>query len=161
MTGGPQERGQRAGTENVAGIVAFAEAARLARRDLAVAAAHCARLVDRLWSGLRASMPGVQLNSPAAPPRLPNTLNLTFPGCSGDSLVVLLDLAGIAVSAGSACAAGAAEPSHVLAAMGRDRETARSGLRLSVGPATTDADIDRVLAVLPDLVAQVRGGAAA
>ncbi|TMB41943.1 MAG: cysteine desulfurase [Deltaproteobacteria bacterium] len=161
MTGGPQERGQRAGTENVAGIVAFAEAARLARRDLAVAAAHCARLVDRLWSGLRASMPGVQLNGPAAPPRLPNTLNLTFPGCSGDSLVVLLDLAGIAVSAGSACAAGAAEPSHVLAAMGRDRETARSGLRLSVGPATTDADIDRVLAVLPDLVAQVRGGAAA
>ena len=161
MTGGPQERGQRAGTENVAGIVAFAEAARLARRDLAVAAAHCARLVDRLWSGLRASMPGVQLNGPAAPPRLPNTLNLTFPGCSGDSLVVLLDLAGIAVSAGSACAAGAAEPSHVLAAMGRDRETARSGLRLSVGPATTDADIDRVLAVLPDLVAQVRRGAAA
>jgi len=161
MTGGPQERGQRAGTENVAGIVAFAEAARLARRDLAVATAHCARLVDRLWSGLRTSMPGVQLNGPAAPPRLPNTLNLTFPGCSGDSLVVLLDLAGIAVSAGSACAAGAAEPSHVLAAMGRDRETARSGLRLSVGPATTDADIDRVLAVLPDLVAQVRRGAAA
>src|SRR5439155_9557617 len=119
---------RRAGSENVAGIVGFGGAARLAGRDLAVAGARCARLVDRLWSGLRARVPGVQLNGPAAPPRLPNTLNLTFPGCSGDSLVVLLDLAGIAVSAGSACAAGAAEPSHVLVAMGRDPETARSGL---------------------------------
>ena len=161
MTGGPQERGRRAGSENVAGIVGFGEAARLAGRDLAVAGARCARLVDRLWSGLRARVPGVQLNGPAAPPRLPNTLNLSFPHCSGDSLVVLLDLAGIAVSAGSACAAGAAEPSHVLVAMGRDPETARSGLRLSVGPATTDAGIDHVLAVLPELVAQVRRGAAA
>ena len=161
MTGGPQERGERAGTENVAGIVGFGEAARLARRDLVVAAAHAARLIDRLWAGIEARVDGVVRNGPASPPRSPNTLNVSFPGCSGESLVVLLDLAGIAVSAGSACAAGAAEPSHVLVAMGRDPETARSGLRLSVGPGTTDADVERVLAVLPELVAQVRRGAAA
>ena len=161
MTGGPQERGRRAGTENVAGIVGFGEAARLARRELAVATVHAGRLVDRLWAGIQARIPGVVRNGPASPPRSPNTLNVSFPGCSGESLVVLLDLAGIAASAGSACAAGAVEPSHVLVAMGRDRETARSGLRLSVGPGTTEADVERVVAVLPELVAQVRRGAAA
>jgi cysteine desulfurase len=86
---------------------------------------------------------------------------VSFPGCSAESLLILLDLAGVAASAGSACAAGGAEPSHVLRAMGRDQEGARSGLRLSVGPTTTETDVDRVLALLPDLVAQVRTGAAA
>jgi len=160
-TGGPQERGRRAGTENVAGVVGFGEAARLARRELTLAAAHAARLVDRLWAGIQTRVPGAVRNGPASPPRSPNTLNVSFPGCRGESLVVLLDLAGIAVSAGSACAAGAAEPSHVLLAMGRDPETARSGLRLSVGAGTTDADVERVLVVLPELVAQIRRGAAA
>src|SRR3989442_240034 len=161
MTGGPQERGERAGTENVAGIVGFGEAARLARRDLVVAAAHAARLVDRLWAGIEARVDGVVRNGPPSPPRSPNTLNVSFPGCSGESLVVLLDLPGIAASAGSACAAGAAEPSHVLVAMGRGPENARSRLPPIVGTGTTDADVERVLAVLPELVAQVRRGAAA
>jgi len=136
-------------------------AAELARAELAANAAAAAGLVERLWTGLRVRVPGVVLNGPADGPRLPNTLNVTVPGCSGESLVVLLDLAGIAVSAGSACAAGAAEPSHVLLAMGRDRETARSALRVSVGATTTVADVDRLLAVLPEVAAQVRRGAAA
>ena len=161
LTGGPQERGRRAGTENVAGLVGFGEAARLARLELAAAAAYCATLVDRLAAGIRTRLPDARVNGPSGWPRVPNTLNVTVPGCSGESLVVLLDLAGIAVSAGSACAAGAAEPSHVLLAMGRDRETARSALRVSVGATTTVADVDRLLAVLAEVVAQVRRGAAA
>ena len=161
LTGGPQERGRRAGTENVAGLVGFGEAARLARLELAATAAHCATLIDRLAAGIRTRLPDARVNGPSGWPRVPNTLNVTVPGCSGESLVVLLDLAGIAVSAGSACAAGAAEPSHVLLAMGRDRETARSALRVSVGATTTVADVDRLLAVLAEVVAQVRRGAAA
>ena len=160
-TGGSQERGRRAGTENVAAIVGFGVAAARARAELAANAAAAARLVERLWTGLRTRLPGVVLNGSADGPRLPNTLNVSFPGAAGESLLVLLDLAGVAVSLGSACAAGAAEPSHVLLAMGRDRDAARSGMRLSVGPSTTTADIDRVLELLPVLVAQARGEAAA
>ena len=161
LTGGPQERQRRAGTENVAGIVGFGVAARLARSELSDAAPRMHALVERLWAGLGARLPDVVRNGPLAGPRLPNTLNLSVPGCTGESLMVLLDLAGIAVSVGSACAAGAAESSHVLRAMGRDAEAARGGLRLSLGPTTSAADVDRVLDVLPGLVAQVRGGAAA
>ena len=102
LTGGPQERGRRAGTENVAGLVGFGEAARLARLELAATAAYCATLVDRLAAGIRTRLPDARVNGPSGWPRLPNTLNVTVPGCSGESLVVLLDLAGIAVSAGSA-----------------------------------------------------------
>ncbi len=160
-TGGSQERGRRAGTENVAAIVGFGVAAARARAELAANAAAAARLVERLWTGLRTRVPGVVRNGPADGPRLPNTLNVSFPGAAGESLLVLLDLAGVAVSLGSACAAGAAEPSHVLLAMGRDRDVARSGVRFSVGPSTAAADIDRVLEVLPALVAQARGEAAA
>jgi len=160
-TGGSQERGRRAGTENVAAIVGFGVAAARARAELAANAAAAARLVERLWTGLRTHVPGVVLNGPADGPRLPNTLNVSFPGAAGESLLVLLDLAGVAVSLGSACAAGAAEPSHVLLAMGRDRDAARSGVRFSVGPSTTAGDIDRVLELLPALVAQARGEAAA
>jgi cysteine desulfurase len=161
LFGGPQERGRRAGTENVAAIVGFGAAARALRPGVGAAAAAACTLTDRLWEGLLARIPGVVRNGPAAEPRLPNTLNVSFPGCAGESLVVLLDLAGVAVSAGSACAAGAVEPSHVLLAMGRDAAAARSGLRLSVGPATTAAEIDSVLDLLPPLVRQVRSGAAA
>jgi cysteine desulfurase len=160
-TGGPQERGRRAGTENVPAIVGFGVAAELARAELTANAAAATALVERLWRGVRARVSGVVRNGPADGPRLPNTLNVSFPGAAGESLLVLLDLAGVAVSLGSACAAGAAEPSHVLVAMGRDREAARSGIRFSLGPATTAADIDRVLQLLPGLVAQARGEAAA
>jgi len=158
--GGPQERGRRAGTENVAAIAGFGAAARAALQELSAEQARARALTDRLWEGLVARVPGVVRNGPARE-RLPNTLNVSFAGCAGESIVVLLDLAGVAVSAGSACAAGAVEPSHVLLAMGRDATAARGGIRLSVGPTTTAADIDRVLDLLPPLVRQVRSGAAA
>jgi cysteine desulfurase len=159
ITGGPQERGRRAGTENVAAIVGFGAAARAARQTLEASAASMAACVERLWEGMRQM--GAVRNGPAGGPRLPNTLNVSYAGCAGESLLVLLDLAGVAVSLGSACAAGAAEPSHVLRAMGRGAAEARAGLRFSVGPDTTLAEVDRVLDLLPALVAQVRAGAAA
>ena len=161
LLGGPQERGRRAGTESVGAIAGFGAAAREARRRMAAWAAEAHALTDRLWDGLVARVPGVVRNGPAAEPRLPNTLNVSFPGCAGESLVLLLDLSGVAASAGSACAAGAVEPSHVLLAMGRDAAGARAGLRLSVGPETSADEIDRVLDLLPALVRQVRAGAAA
>jgi len=161
-TGGPQERGRRAGTENVAGIVGFGAAARAAAAELEVGSARLARLTARLWDELRARVPAaVRHGAPDA--ALPNTLNVRFAGCAGESLLVLLDLAGVAASLGSACAAGAPEPSHVLRAMGVPADEARNGLRLSLGPTTTDADVERVAALLPRLVAEVRArrGAAA
>ncbi len=161
LTGGPQERGRRAGTENVAAIVGFGVAARLAREELEQAAAHMAALTEALLAGLRARVPDLVPNGPQVGPRLPNTLNVRFPGCSGESLLVLLDLAGIAVSLGSACAAGAPEPSHVLRAMGRPPEEARSGLRLSVGPETTAAEIAYAVEVIARTVAEVRARVAA
>jgi cysteine desulfurase len=161
LTGGPQERERRAGTEPVAAIAGFAAAARAAREELAVAASRMARLRDRLWHGLRARVPDVVRHGPVGDGCLPNTLNVRFPGCAGESLLVLLDLAGVAASLGSACAAGAPEPSHVLRAMGLDDEAARSGLRLSLGPGTTEAEVDTVVDLLPQLVRQVRAGVAA
>jgi cysteine desulfurase len=161
QTGGPQERARRAGTENVAGIVGFGVAARLAREGRGEAVRRAAGATDRLWDGIRSRIPGAVRQGPAASERLPNTLNVRFAGCAGESLLVLLDLAGIAVSLGSACAAGSAEPSHVLLAMGLDADAARNAIRMSVGPATSVDDIDRILDVLPRLVAQVRGERAA
>lgn len=160
VTGGPQERGYRAGTEPVAAIAGFAAALAAAVRDLDVTAARLAELRDRLWAGLRAKVRDAVLHGPTTGPRLPNTLNVGFPGCAGESLLVLLDLAGVAASLGSACAAGSPEPSHVLRAMGLDVEAARGGLRLSLSPETTVAEIDAVVDLLPRLVGQVRQAAA-
>ena len=126
------------------------------RREVEAAGARMAALTERLWDGLRARIPGVARHGATAGPRLPNTLNIRIPGCAGESLLVLLDLAGVAVSLGSACAAGAAEPSHVLRAMGLGDDAARSALRLSLGPATTEAEIDAVIDLLPRLVRDVR-----
>jgi cysteine desulfurase len=160
LTGGPQERERRAGTEPVAAIVGFGAAARAAQAELATVPARMVALRDRLWDGLRARLPDVVRHGPSSGPRLPNTLNLGFPGCAGESLLVLLDLAGVAASLGSACAAGSPEPSHVLRAMGLDDAAARGGLRLSLGPATTEDEIDAVVDLLPRLVHQVRSEAA-
>jgi cysteine desulfurase len=155
-TGGPQERGLRAGTENLAAVVGFAAAARAAAQEVEEAGARMAALTERLWDGIRARIPDVVRHGATAGPRLPNTLNIRIPGCAGESLLVLLDLAGVAVSLGSACAAGAAEPSHVLRAMGLGDEAARSAVRLSLGPTTTDEEIDAVVDLLPRLVRDVR-----
>src|SRR5262249_26136070 len=111
VTGGPQERGLRAGTENLAAVVGFAAAARAAAWEVKEAGARMAAPPERLWDGIRARIPDVVRHGTTAGPRLPNTLNIRIPGCAGESLLVLLDLAGVAVSLGSACAAGAAEPS--------------------------------------------------
>lgn len=156
FSGGPQERGVRAGTEAIAALAGFGAAARAARAELPVAAEHMARLRDRLWEGIRGRVPDAVRHGPAQGPVLPNTLNLHVPGCAGESLLVLLDLAGVAASLGSACAAGSPEPSHVLRAMGFSDDAARGGLRLSLGPQTTEAEVDAVIALLPQLVAQVR-----
>ncbi len=156
VTGGPQERGLRAGTENLPAAVGFAAAARAAAADVETAGSRMAALAERLWEGIRARVPDVVRHGPASGPRLPNTLSLRFPGCAGESLLVLLDLAGVAVSLGSACAAGSPEPSHVLRAMGLDDEAARSGLRVSLGPATSEGEIDAVIDLLPRLVRDIR-----
>lgn len=152
--GGPQERERRAGTENVAGLVGFGEAARLACQELEETMARCSYLTERLWQGLQRNVPGVKLNGPFTG-RLANTLNVGFPGVMGESLMMGLDLEGIAVSTGSACAAGAVEPSHVILAMGRTDEEAKSAVRFSLGKDTTEAEIDTVLKILPGVVERI------
>ena len=159
LRGGPQERGRRGGTENVAGIVGLGVACDLSRREGVPRAARAASLRDRLWEGIASKVPGARRNGAAAP-QLPNTLNVTFPGAAADVLVEALDLEGISVSTGAACSSGSIEPSHVLLAMGLPVDEARASLRFSVGQGVDEAQIDRVLALLPDLVARVRGVAA-
>ncbi len=155
LRGGPQEREKRAGTENVAAIVGFAVAATVAARELEMSVAHCGQLLQQLWDGIVQRIPGAVLNSPTHQ-RLPNTLNVGFSDATGEGLMMGLDLAGIAVSTGSACAAGSLEPSHVLLALGRSTEEAKGALRFSVGKETTAQEIDRVLEVLPQVVERVR-----
>ena len=155
VTGGHQERGLVAGTENVAAIVGLGQAARLARERREAFAARAGALRDRLQASLLDDIPGAHVNA-GGTNRIPTTLNISFDDTEGETLLVGLDLAGVACSSGSACTAGSLEPSHVLLAMGLPRDRARAALRLSVGPSTTDADVDRVLAVLPKIVHDVR-----
>lgn len=155
LRGGPQEREKRAGTENVAAIVGFGIAATLAAQELETSAAYCCHLTHQLCEGIVQRVPGTFLNSPTHH-RLPNTLNVGFSNATGEGLMMGLDLAGIAVSTGSACAAGSLEPSHVLIALGRNAEEAKSALRFSVGKETTGQEIDRVLEILPQVVERVR-----
>jgi cysteine desulfurase len=155
LHGGPQERRRRGGTENVAGIVGLGVACALARAELADRHQNMSELRDALWSGLEACVPHVRRNGD---PRhvLPNTLSVEFEDTRGEVLVEALDLEGVATSSGAACHSGAIEPSDVLLAMGRTPEQARSTLRFSLGPGNTVAEIERVLALLPGLVARVR-----
>jgi cysteine desulfurase len=148
MLGGPQEAGLRAGTPNLLGAIAFGIAAEVSANALEQEAARLAELSRQLLDRLVAAIPGLSLNGPWRE-RLPNTLNLTFPNVIGETLLIALDLEGIEVSMGSACAAGAVEPSHVLLAMGRDVEAARSSLRLSLGWSTTAAEIAIAGEVIP------------
>jgi cysteine desulfurase len=141
LTGGGQEQGGRAGTENVAGIAAFGVAAEQARSELADMAAVAARR-DRLAALVRQTAPQVVIFGEAVE-RLPNTLCLAVPGTAAETAVIAFDLAGVALSSGSACSSGKVKASHVLKAMAVDEGLARAGLRLSIGPATTDAEIER------------------
>jgi cysteine desulfurase len=161
VRGGSQERNRRAGTENVAGAVGLAAALRLAYAELDARTRHCARLRDRLLHEIPARIPGVRVNGPRhGALRLPNNVNCSIVGIEIEALLLGLDLAGIAASNGAACTSGALEPSHVLIAMGLPEELARNSLRLTLGKDTTDEDIERVLAVLPPLVARLRAATA-
>jgi cysteine desulfurase len=150
--GGNQQQ-QRSGTQDAAGASAFGVAASLIQTDHSRVAA----LRDGLVHGIQSTVPGAVLRGdPSASGRLPGNAHFTFEGCEGDSLLYLLDVAGFAVSTGSACQAGVAEASHVLLAMGLSEADARGALRFTLGPDTTAADIDALLGVLPSAVVQAR-----
>jgi len=155
MTGGKQERGRRAGTENVTGIVGLGVAAQLARGKMAAEGDRLAVLRDRLEEGVLASVHGTAINGVRSP-RVPNTTNISFERVEAESLLIALDLAGIAVSTGSACSSGTLEPSHVLKAMGFPVHRTQNSIRFSLGAANTGADVDRVLEVLPGIVEKLR-----
>jgi cysteine desulfurase len=156
LHGGPQERGRRGGTENVAAAVGLGVACDLAERELPDRTRDYAGLRDRLWEGIHSKIPGVRRNG-SADRVLPNTLNLEFEGAAGELLLQALDVEGIAVSSGAACHSGSIEPSKVLIAMGRSVESARGSIRFSVGHGNDAAQLDYALSRLPDLVERARG----
>ena len=160
LRGGGQERGRRAGTENVPAIVGLAEAARLMFLEMPGEGERMGKLRDRFEAGVLARIEGVRVNAQKGP-RLSHTSNLTFEGVEAQTLVAALDLEGIAVSAGSACHVGSLQPSHVLRAMGLSPEQVEGSLRFSLGRFTREEDIDSVLAILPHLVARLRENAPA
>ena len=153
-TGGRQERNRRAGTENVPAIVGLGVAARLAAAKLSREAARLRTLRDRLESSLLDRVPDTAVNGGGE--RVPNTTNISFHGVEAEALLIALDLEGIAVSTGSACSSGTLEPSHVLRAMGLTPRRAQSSIRFSLGLGNTDDEIDRLVGVLPPLVARLR-----
>jgi cysteine desulfurase len=154
--GGGQERDVRSGTLDTASIAAFAAAADSAAKNLEAEAARISGLRDRLIAGVRDAVPAAVLRGPEGEGRLPGNAHFTFPGCEGDSLLFLLDLAGVESSTGSACTAGVPRPSHVLLAMGLDEETARGAQRFTLGHPSTEADVDALLAALPGAYARAR-----
>ncbi|MEV6360157.1 cysteine desulfurase family protein [Nocardia asteroides] len=154
--GGGHERDLRSGTSDVAAAVGLAAALRDAVGDLPARAEHLRVLRGQLIDGVNAVIPEAILNGPLDERRLPGNAHFTFPGCEGDSLLMLLDAAGVECSTGSACNAGVASPSHVLIAMGVDPWQARSSLRFSLGHTSTGADIERLLTVLPQVVDRAR-----
>jgi cysteine desulfurase len=154
LHGGGQEFGRRPGTQNVAGIVGMARALELAQLERPEQSPRIARLRDALEAGIRTAVPDIRVNG--GDPRLANNLSVSFAGVDAAALLIALDLAGIAVSVGSACTSGSLEPSHVLAAIGLEDRWQGKAIRFSLGTTTTAAEIDRVLAVLPRLVADLR-----
>ncbi|QNE34461.1 cysteine desulfurase family protein [Leifsonia shinshuensis] len=156
--GGGQQRQVRSGTQDVAAAVAFAAAALAAEAERVSEAQRLAALRDRLIRGVRVAVPEAVLSGPepeqAGGERVASNVHFVFPGAQGDSLLFLLDLAGLSVSTGAACTAGIPEPSHVLLAMGRSEPEARSALRFTLGRTSTEADVDALLAALPGAYAQ-------
>jgi cysteine desulfurase len=155
VRGGPQERRRRAGTENVPGIVGFGAACRAARADMGERATRLGGLRDRLWQGIAAAVPDAFVNG-SSEQRVSHTLSISFAAADGEALVEALDLAGVAVASGAACASGSTEPSHVLVAMGVPPLLGRGAIRFSLGFDTTGDEIERVLEVLPGVVERVR-----
>ena len=155
MTGGRQERNRRAGTENVPALAGLGAAADAARGKAASGLGTIASLRDHLETSVLAAVPGTAING-ARDRRVPNTTNISFDSVEAESLLIALDLEGVAVSTGSACSSGSLEPSHVLRAMGLAPARARNSLRFSLGWETTAAEIEFVICVLPALVARLR-----
>ena len=158
IAGGGQERGKRGGTENVPGIAAMAAALQESCGILEQESRRLSALRDRLIAGLL-TVPQTVLNGDPIQ-RLPGNVNVSFAGIAGESLLLLLDEAGICASSGSACASGSLEPSHVLLAIGRSPQLASASLRLTLGRGTTDEDVDTLLAVIPAAVARLRSRSA-
>ncbi len=157
VLGGSQEKERRAGTEDLAGIAGLATAMKLAWDEAADRNAHSRQLRDRLLFGLPERIPDTVITGPLDPDRrLPNNFSCCFRNVEGESVLLALDMADIAASSGSACTTGALEPSHVLTAMGIERDLAHASLRLTVGKDNTEAQIDRVLNTLPEIVARLR-----
>ena len=157
ILGGSQERELRAGTENVAGAVAFATALEFAVRERAQRSDHVRHLRDQLWWELREGIDGLRLNGPADfARRLPNNLSVCFSGVEGESILLQLDMTGIAASSGSACTTGSTEPSHVLTAMGVDADLAHAAVRLSFGADNDESQIEKVAAELPLIIDRLR-----
>jgi cysteine desulfurase len=156
LRGSDHEHGLRGGTENVPGIVGFGVAAECAGRELASESARLLALRDRLEEGIRSVVPDAVVHGARAP-RLPNTVNASYPGARSDRLLMALDAREVAVSAGAACASGTVEPSPVLAAMGVPRELAVCALRLSMGRTTTADEVERTLIALAYAVRAARG----
>jgi cysteine desulfurase len=164
QAGGGQEQGRRGGTENVPGIVGFSIALQRADAWRDAYAAHCAALRDQLWAGIRRALPGADQNGPRDfERRLPNNLNVSLPGVLGETILLSLDMLGVAASAGSACTTGKTEPSHVLRAMGMSDELCRSALRFTVGRENTSEQIDDAVDAIVEAVgrAHLLAGAAA
>ena len=155
LTGGKHERNRRAGTENVAGIVGMGVAATMALAKIDDEAQRMSALRDRLEEGVLRAVPGTAVNG-ARSPRVPNTTNISFDRIEAESLLIALDLEGVAVSTGSACSSGTLEPSHVLKAMGFPPHRTQNSIRFSLGAANTEAEIDRVVAILPGIVEKLR-----
>lgn len=155
IRGGHQEKGRRAGTENTLGIIGFSKAVEMLRKEMDNSVHYYQFLKDKLKSGIMQAIPRIKFNGH---PResLPNTLNVSFEGAEGESILLYLDLEGIAVSTGSACSSGSLEPSHVLLAMGVSAERAHGSIRFSFGRENTEEDVDYVLEKLPKVIERIR-----
>ena len=155
VMGGAQERNRRAGTENVAGIVGLGAAIALATQTLEESAARMTKLRDKLIAGIAQRIPEVKLNGHPTM-RLPNNVNYSIKYIEGESILLMLDMNGIAASSGSACTSGSLDPSHVLLALGLSHEVAHGSVRLTLSDETTEEDIDYVLDVLPKVAERLR-----
>lgn len=155
VMGGAQERNRRAGTENVAGVVGLGAAIELATQSLEESAARMTKLRDKLIAGIAERIPEVKLNGHPTL-RLPNNVNYSIKYIEGESILLMLDMNGIAASSGSACTSGSLDPSHVLLALGLSHEVAHGSVRLTLSDETTEEDIDYVLEVLPKVAERLR-----
>jgi cysteine desulfurase len=155
LAGGKQERNRRAGTENVPGLIGMGVAASRAMEKMATESVRLSALRDRLENGILSAVPQTDVNG-AREPRVPNTTNISFDRVEAESLLIALDLEGVAVSTGSACSSGTLEPSHVLKAMNLSSHRAQNSIRFSLGASNTEEQIDRVIAILPRIVTKLR-----